>query len=433
MSPAPVPDPRRFLFVLWEGGGNVPPQLALVRKLVQRGHSVRVLADACIREDAEAAGAGFVSFTRAPQRLDRSYESDIVRDWEVKSPLQAFARLRDRIMFGPALQYAEDVLEELSRKEADVVAVDFTLLGAAVGAEKAGVPAALMMHTVYQIPTPGMPAPGPGFLPMRGPLGRLRDVLFGKLFLRLFATGLPALNQARTSLGLAPLADLHESLERAERVLVLTSRAFDYPASALPSNVVYVGPQIEDPAWAEPWQSPWPADHPDPLVVVSLSTIPQGQAELLQRVIDALGGMRVRALVTTGPAIDPATLRGPLNVVVRRSAPHAQVFREASAVVTHAGHGTVIRALAAGVPLLCLPMGRDQPDIAARVVHHGVGLRLSPKASTAALRKSIAQLLKNPHFRQHAEQMSRHIDEEVRRDDALEELNAMATRSAVLA
>ncbi|HEV2150244.1 MAG TPA: nucleotide disphospho-sugar-binding domain-containing protein [Longimicrobiaceae bacterium] len=430
MSRTSAAVPRRYLFVLWEGGGNVPPQLTLARKLLQRGHRVRVLADPCIREDAEAAGCTFVPFTRAPHRHDRTVESDIIRDWEARTPLQAFARLRDRIMFGPALRYAEDVLEELGREAADVVAVDYTLLGAASGAERAGVPVALMVHTVYQFPSPGMPAPGPGFLPMGGPLGRVRDALFGRLFLRVFATGLPVLNQARAALGLEPLRDLWQAIEGADRALVLTSRAFDYEAAALPANVRYVGPQVEDPAWTGPWESPWPSDHPDPLVVVSLSTTPQGQAGLLQRVVDALAGMPVRALVTTGPAVDPESIRAAANVVVRRSAPHARVFREASAVVTHAGHGTVIRALAAGVPLLCLPMGRDQPDIAARVVHRGAGVRLSPRAGVPALRKALVRVLEEPGFRERAAAISRTIAEEVRRDDAVGELEALASRSA---
>lgn len=426
MPPTSTAEPHRYLFVLWEGGGNVPPQLTLARKLIARGHSVRVLADPCVREDAETIGCTFVPFTRAPFRPDRSVESDIVRDWDTKSPLQAFARVRDRIMAGPALQYAEDVLEELRREGADVVAVDWVLFGALAGAETAGVPAASLVHSVWQVPTPGMPAPGPGFLPMRGPLGRVRDALFGRMFLRFFAMGLPAINKARAALGLAAVRDMREMLERVDRVLVLTSRAFDYRAQVLPANVRYVGPQVDDPAWADAWRSPWPADHPDPLVVVSLSTTPQGQTGVLQRVVDALEGMPVRALVTTGPAVDPQSILAPANVVVRRSAPHARVFPEASGVITHAGHGTVIRALAAGVPLLCLPMGRDQPDIAARVVHHGVGLRLSPRAGTAALRKSIARLLEDPRFRERAEQLSGVIAEEVRNDEAVRELEALA-------
>ena len=110
----------------------------------------------------------------------------------------------------------------------------------------------------------------------------------------------------------------------------------------------------------------------------------------MQRVVDALGALPVRGLATLGPALDAGRLRLPANVVACPSAPHAQILPRAAAVVTHAGHGTTIRALSAGVPLLCLPMGRDQNDTAARVVWHGAGLRLSPAARARKIRRAGA-------------------------------------------
>jgi UDP:flavonoid glycosyltransferase YjiC (YdhE family) len=104
------------------------------------------------------------------------------------------------------------------------------------------------------------------------------------------------------------------------------------------------------------------------LVLVSLSSTVMGQEGLLQRAADALGQLPVHALVTTGPAVDPAVIRAPHNGSVRRSARHADVLPYCSAVVTHGGHGTVLKALAAGVPLVIAPLGRDQPDNAARVI-----------------------------------------------------------------
>jgi UDP:flavonoid glycosyltransferase YjiC (YdhE family) len=163
---------------------------------------------------------------------------------------------------------------------------------------------------------------------------------------------------------------------------------------------------------------------------VSLSTTPQNQVGTLQRVIDALGAIRVRGLVTTGPAVDPGSLRVPGNVAVRHSAPHTVVFQQGSLVVTHAGHGTVIRALAAGVPLLGLPMGRDQPDVAARVVHRGAGLRLSPKRSAAAIAAAVQRLLQEPGFVQAARLLSGAIAEECRHNLAILELERLGSPSA---
>jgi UDP:flavonoid glycosyltransferase YjiC (YdhE family) len=195
--------------------------------------------------------------------------------------------------------------------------------------------------------------------------------------------------------------------------------------------VRYVGPQLEDPAQTQPWSSPWTVDAPDPLVVVSFSTTYQNQVEILQRVIDVLGRMRVRALVTLGPTLKQEQFHAPSNVVIRLSAPHAQVFQEAAAVVTHAGYGTVIRALAYGLPLLCIPMGRDQSDNVAHVVARGVGLRLAPKVPTSALRQVIQRVLYEPSFREQAGHLARAIAEETRRPLAVEALEELAMQRRV--
>lgn len=109
----------RFLFLLWDGGGNVPPQLGIARRLVTRGHQVRVLTEPSLEPEVTAAGASFVVLTSAPHRYDRSPDSDFVRDWAARTPIGEFARTRDRVMIGPAARYADDVLAELRRAPAD--------------------------------------------------------------------------------------------------------------------------------------------------------------------------------------------------------------------------------------------------------------------------------------------------------------------------
>jgi UDP:flavonoid glycosyltransferase YjiC (YdhE family) len=416
---------RRFLFVVIEGGGTVPPELGLAGQLVERGHTVRVLADPCIEADARAAGCDFVPFVHAPHRINRLPDTALFRDWEIHNPIELLSQVR-KLIFGQARAYAQDVLDDLERVPADVLATEAVLLGVIAAAEKVRVPTALLMPNIYMFPAPGIPAFGPGFLPARGPLGRLRDAVLGKLFMHMLALGLPELNAARAQLGLDPLGHPFEQFERADRLLVMTSQAFDFPAHVLPPNVRYVGPQLDDPAWAQAWESPWPVNHPLPLVVVGFSSTFQNQGPILQKVIDALGKLRVRGLVTLGPGLDGAQFRCPPNVVVRPSAPHAAVFAEAAAVITHAGHGTVIRALAHGVPLICLPMGRDQNDNAARVVARGAGIRLSTKTSVSALQQAIRRVLEEPEFRINARLLAIAIATDVRRQSAVAELEELA-------
>ena len=100
--------------------------------------------------------------------------------------------------------------------------------------------------------------------------------------------------------------------------------------------------------------------------------------------------------------LTPAQFHTPPNVVVVDSAPHTAVFPHAAAVVTHAGHGTVIRALAHGLPLVCVPMGHDQNDTATREVARGAGLQLSTSAHVEQLRTAIERVLLEPGFRQRA-------------------------------
>jgi MGT family glycosyltransferase len=152
----------------------------------------------------------------------------------------------------------------------------------------------------------------------------------------------------------------------------------------------------------------------DPLVLVALSSTFQDQAACLQRIVDALGTLPVRVLVTTGPALDPAVVRAPANATVVASAPHRQVLEHTALVVTHGGHGTVMKALAADVPLLLLPHGRDQADNAARVTAHGAGTAVRRTARPRAIAAAARRVLARTSYRDSA----RRLGAAIRRDAA---------------
>jgi len=333
--------------------------------------------------------------------------------------------VRDRLLVGPAREFCRDVLEELHREAADVVAVDTLIPTAAFGAEAAGVPAVIVMHGPYMVPRAEVPPLGTGFMPATGSLGRLRDRSAAALALALFRGGLPALNQARAEFGLAPLRDALDVMGRAGRILVCSSPSYDFAPGSVPANVRYVGPQLDDAASAAAGD-PWAGPPGRPLVLVGLSSTVMRQEGLLQRAANALGQLQVRGLVTTGPAVDPEVIAAPPNGTVTRWVRHADVLPHCSAVITHGGHGTVMKALIAGVPLVVVPLGRDQPDNAARVVYAGAGIRLRKKASVSALRAAVAQVIDDPGYRAAAGRMADRLAAE--RDDSLvvDELEHMA-------
>jgi len=418
---------KRFLMTVWEGGGNIPPQMAIARKLLARGHQVRVLGDPTVEPSVRAVGAEFSAWTRAPHRKNLDPSTDILVDWKFENMRAAFEHMLDEFVAGPAHLFVEDTAEELDRRPVDAMLVDYLLAGPLLVAEARRIPRAVVMHNIYVRPAKGIPPFGPGFEPAKNVLGRARDALFGLAIDRLWKRGLSPINRTRASLGLTPIQDLFALYDFADAVLVLTSRSFDFATHELPTNVHYVGPQLDDPAWVAPWTSPWSKDDRRPLVLVSLSSTYQNQLPILRKLVTALGSLDVRGLVTVGPAMNPRELSPPENVAVVQSAPHGSVLQEASACVTHCGHGTTMRALIAGVPLVCIPMGRDQNDTAARVTARGAGVRFATTASAGAYRDGIRRVLENRGFRDAARALGSAISEEQDSERVTIELEALAT------
>lgn len=422
-------EPRNVLFVTFEGGGNVPPVLGLARRLAERGHRVRVLTEPCLRDAVLGIGADFIPFTEHFTRRDRN--EILLRDWQAKSPPAAIKRTLTDVILGPAEIVAHHVENALDAEAADALAVDWMMPGALAVAEARGIPSAVLVHCINMIPGPGKP--GPGFAPARGPLGHLRDRVFRWLMHRTADSGLPILNAVRQRRGLESLDHVFDAFLRAERLLVQTSEAFDFAITPAPENLRYVGPVLDDPDWVgsipqqgHSWTGPWPRDDRRPLVVVSLSSTFQDQRATLQRAIAALGRLDVRGLVTLGPAMAGESFELPGNVVAVASAPHGQVFPHADAFVTHCGHGSVMRALAHGLPLIALPMGRDQNDTAVRITERGLGLR--PKPEPEAIAAAVRRVLDEPEFRRAALRMSETIRADVAADRGVHELEAL-TRS----
>jgi MGT family glycosyltransferase len=262
-------------------------------------------------------------------------------------------------------------------------------------------------------------------MPGKGPLGRLRDRSAAAVTLAVFRSWMPGLNRTRAEVGLPPVRDLPGLMARADRILVCSSPSYDFGSGSVPANVCYVGPQLDDEPSGAPGE-PWAGPPGGPLVLVGLSSTVMRQEGLLQRAADALGQLPVRGLVTTGPAVDPAVISAPDNVTVTRWVRHADVLPYCSAVITHGGHGTVMKALIAGVPLVVVPMGRDQPGNAARVIHAGAGLRLRKNASVSALRAAVARVTEDPRYRDGAQRMAARLAAE--RDDnrVIDELEQVA-------
>jgi UDP:flavonoid glycosyltransferase YjiC (YdhE family) len=321
-------------------------------------------------------------------------------------------------------------MEELRREPADLVVSSEMLFGVQAGCEALGQPLVLLTANICLFPLPGVPPMGPGLPPARTPQEEAMYAEIAIAMLALTDQGLPPLNAARSALGLPPLEHLIDQARSARRILLGTSRDFDFAPASLPDHIAYVGPQLDEPAWAAPWISPWPAQDSRPLIAVGFSTSFQNHAGVLQRVIDAVAQLPARAVVTLGGAIDAAELTPAANVQLVDSAPHDALMRDAALVVTHGGHGTVTRALRHGRPMLIVPHGRDQNDNAVRITARGAGLSLAPTAGADEIRSALRRLLEEPTFREAAATLGAGVARDVAESPVIDELESLAAAVA---
>jgi MGT family glycosyltransferase len=186
---------------------------------------------------------------------------------------------------------------------------------------------------------------------------------------------LPKLNALRRDEGLPAIASPLDHVLAPDRLLVLTGAPLEYPRTDLPAHVRFVGAQSWDPPAAEP---DWLREPGDPWVLVTCSTEYQGDEALAAAAIEALRDEPVRVVVTLADARGAALPSAP-NARVERFVPHGPVLERAAAVVCHGGMGIVQKAVVAGVPVVAVPFGRDQPEVARRVVQSGAGVGLAPR------------------------------------------------------
>ncbi len=344
----------RILFVTWDGGGNVPPALALADRLRARGHDVRGIGSETLAPRFDAEGIPYVA-------------RQMLAEWDQGA-------------------IARDVMAE-AKRTADLVVSDYMLPGALCGAEAAGRPSVALVHTLYAA---NLDAHG-GLLPME------------------MAASVVGTNDVRSGLGLRPVADFGQLLDGCQTLLVTSPVELDAPLAVRPSNVRYVGPVLQGPGPDAGWHPPG-ADT-GPLVVVGLGTTPMDEAQVVQRVLHALAGAPVRVLVTVGPHLDTTGFVVPANATVSRPVRHAAVLPWASVVVTHAGLGTILAALAHGLPLVCLPLGREQPANAAAVERVEAGITLDQLAPAPEIRAAVMRLTDDLERRAGAARMAVRIAE----------------------
>ncbi|HEY6800325.1 MAG TPA: macrolide family glycosyltransferase [Agromyces sp.] len=371
--PASGAGPKRIAFLNIGMHGRVNPTLPIAAELVRRGHTVSYHTSPAFSDEIAATGASPLVYAESDHPLP-----------DPPVPITLLEGLA-----GTALRVLPTVLAELRDIRPDLIVHDSACVWGAVAARELGVPAVSSFTTFAfnrRVPSPTRaswrllaeaatrPASLAGYLRSRGELSRRFD-----------ARGLP----------LFDLGNVRQALN-----LVYTSRAFQPHVESFDASYRFVGPSLG----ARPIDPSFAAERlTGPVMYASLGTVFNADPRLLRSFATALAPLGGTVVLATGQT-DPAAL-GPLpaNVLARRFVPQLEVLAHAALFVTHGGMNSVNEAMDAGVPMLVIPQGAEQPMVARRVVELGAGLALHTQDATEiAVRAAARRLLDEPRFREAA-------------------------------
>ncbi|MFJ9011642.1 glycosyltransferase [Streptomyces canus] len=375
----------RFLVYTAPGSGHVYPLIPTLLDLQARDHEVLVFAEESSLETLRKLDFGAVAIH--PEIEKREDDT-----WKARTPIGAMRR--SVAMYVDRARYeVTDIQNAIAQWQPDVIALDNNCWGAAAAAQASGLPWAQLATFLLPLTTRDAPPFGLGLKPAAGWPGRLRDEVLRQSALPLF-TAPKSVKRLRRDLGLPAVKHVPDLYMTAPLILSYTAQPLEYPRPLLPPSVRFVGPSSWDPA-VEDTEPKWLAELERPVVLVTVSTVFQDDAKLIQAALDALADEPYDVVVTTA-SIDPARFRAPANAHLVRFVPHSLVLRKAAAVVCHGGMGITQKSLLAGVPVCIVPFGRDQLEVARRVDIAGAGTRvpagrLNPRRLRDAVRQAVGK------------------------------------------
>jgi UDP:flavonoid glycosyltransferase YjiC (YdhE family) len=342
--------------------------LALGARLAERGHAVALQTWKRWEEDVVRAG---IEFFAAPE-----YQVFPTRERPLK-PYEA------------AVLAARETEPQIAAFAPDAVVTDILTVAPALAAELSGVRFATLIPHVFPHGAPGHPAYSIG---ARLPRTRLGAGLWRGVHSAVVQSGLERgrseYNDSRARLGLAPLEYVHTGLSR-ELTLVGTLPQLEYPRNWEPWARI-VGPLM----WEPPGELVEPPPGSDPVVLIAPSTSQDPEHALLRAALEGLGDAPVRVIATWNGREPTWRASAPPNTVLVPWLSYARSMPACDVVVTHGGHGTVMRALSNGCRLVVCPAAGDMGENAARIDWAGLGVRIPRRFLSARnLRLAVERAL----------------------------------------
>jgi UDP:flavonoid glycosyltransferase YjiC (YdhE family) len=393
--------------------GHVTPLLEVAKHLVARGDRVRFLTGARFAEQVDAVGAEHLPL---PEEAEFDDQQDLHEMFPERAGLKgakAIAFDLEHVFVRPGRAQYDAVMAAHQQEPADALLVDVAFIGGAflLGGRRSARPP-LLVTSVIPLPiTSRDTAPyGMGLLPLRGPVGRVRNRLLSTLATRtVFPRAQRAAQQINRDLhGVPPSFPVMDWARHAEAIVQFTVPEFEYPRSDAPPTLRFAGPITSTglrtplPPW---WED---LDGSRPVVHVTQGTIAnRDYRQIIAPTLEALADDDLLVVVATGGRPLDTLPRLPANARAAEYLPYDELLPKTDVFVTNGGYGGVQIALRHGVPIVTSGGKEDKPEVAGRIKWSGVGRRLrSETPSAKAVGAAIHSVLDDPDYRTNAERMA---------------------------
>ena len=352
--------------------GHFNPMISLGRKLKLRGNEVFFIGVPDMEATVRAAGLDFVPF------CEEAYPAgSVAKKWGRVAGLHGLHVMKYTTRYlvpelvEPAL---EDLPVKIRNTSVDGLLIDTTYRFVEVVPMYLGIPYIHIWNVLHFDFSGSTPPPIYSWPHKTGPEAFARNLAGTEAVRHFFDTVRPPAQSFAIRNGLD--IDWRDPMATISKLAVITQtpREFDFPIPNLPPHFHYAGP-FHDEGGREPVPFPWEKLTGKPLVYASMGTLVNGLAGVYGVLLKAADNFpELQLVLSIGKNIDPDDL-GPIppNTIVVRSAPQLELLKRSVLCITHAGLNTTLEALAQGVPMVAIPIGYEQPGIAARIAHHGVG------------------------------------------------------------
>ncbi|MGA6098207.1 glycosyltransferase [Stutzerimonas marianensis] len=380
---------------------------AIAAQLIDRGHRVTFVQQADVAAALRHPGLGFAQ-VGAGSHPPGSLSAVVSRaarpggPWGIRRVIADMAAATEMFCRDAPLLLRSIGVEALI---ADQMEPAGGLLAEHLGLPFVSVACALPVNREPLLPLPVMP-----WRYRATPWGEQLNLHSSKVYDRAMQPHAEVIGRYAAAFELPPRQRLDECLSPLLQ-LSQTTPGFDFPRTALPPHFHGVGPLR--PTLADEPALDVPIATGRPFAFASLGTLQGDRLGLFERIAEACRELEVQLLIAHCGRLgakQEARLRKAGADWVTGFAPQRAVLARADVLVTHAGLNTVLDALEAGVPSLALPIAFDQPGVAARVVHAGVGLKLDPRlASRRRIAAAMRRLLHDPGFAQRARSLGAEV------------------------